>query len=228
MAKTPSLGKVHGDRCTFCMFRFCNFFLSFVGAAIFGLAVYLWAIVKVFTVFTAIFMALGALTIVTAIWGWKSRYSTASLILYQIFLFLIWVSQLVGTILLFVYTNTVIEWAHEHDNNHESIEHLKKDFDKHLDVIKYGAMAAAGIQFFCLIFGYYYRRSIFNKKDRLLIDHNAQSLFEFDASTPATDARRAELMEKYPDLANKLSRRESEQSSSSRKSNKKKNREINL
>ncbi len=103
-----------GNSCVFCVFTLLNFFLILIGLAILCCAVYLFVLTKNANAFNLSFLVLGCLLILLGICSFKLKKSPRGLCCYNFFLAIIFLFQLIISIILIIKKDSVIKWAASH------------------------------------------------------------------------------------------------------------------
>lgn len=103
-----------GNQCIFCIFVFLNFFLILVGLAILICAIYLFVITKNANGFNIGFLVIGLLLMLLGGCSFKLKKSTCGLWWYNFFLAVIFLLQLIISIILIIKKDSVLKWASAH------------------------------------------------------------------------------------------------------------------
>lgn len=121
----------------FCLFYLSNFLLFGCGIGIAVLGIYIWSETKRAGEFEIIFLILGIIVFLIAILGCYSRKSTGRLSCYSCSLSVIFVIQLVCSILGIAFKSKVIDMAAEHINDPNGAQHFKDMISNNVDIAFY-------------------------------------------------------------------------------------------
>lgn len=175
---------VSGNSCIFCLFLFCNLLLLVVGLGTMSAGISVCAELQDFKWYNGTFIALGFFTALLSLMGHQVRFSVPKITIYLILMVIIFSSQLGFTLAIIFYTHYEELLGEEYANS-----------------VRYCILGACVVIFCCFFIGFCYRRSLvtakwYDREERLLQTVNMGPI-----ETPKTDAKREEMMKKYPALA---------------------------
>lgn len=174
--------RVAGNTCLFCLFRTCNFFLILVGLGVITAGIYVAVDDKSFKWYNGSFIGLGAITVILAIIGHKSRYSQWSINIY-IFLLGLTTAAMIG------FTIGIIAFS-----NFSNIIPTNK-----ANAVRYSLLCCSIIMVLTWVLAFCYRRStnwaLFYAKNTPSNKENNLPLV-----TPKTDEQRQKIKTKYGQL----------------------------
>ena len=104
-----------GNTCLFTLFIFFNLFTFLTSLGIVGIAIYLFVITKQANGFNIGFLVVGAVLLIFSAMAFKMRRSIHLMGLYLVILTIIFLVEMIATILLIVVPeSTILEWAAKH------------------------------------------------------------------------------------------------------------------
>jgi hypothetical protein len=127
--------RIEGNAFIFFIFQICNFGLAILGLLTIAISIYLITLIKSFSVFNFFIMVFGIIFIILAYFGFKLRFSLAGNLLYLLVLSGFFICDLILTILVFYFKDTVLNWVME--NNKDSllsINELRRVLSTNLDI----------------------------------------------------------------------------------------------
>ncbi len=130
----------------FCLFYISNVLLFMCGIGLVILGIYIWTETKRAGVFEITFIILGIIEILLAFLGCYSRTSFSKLSCYSCFLGIIFMVQLVVSILGIVYKGKVIDVAAENARDSAGADQFKNLISENVDLAFYCTLAIDGVQ----------------------------------------------------------------------------------
>lgn len=122
-----------GNTCIFIVFILFNFFLFLSAIGILGCSIYLFVFTKDGNVFNISFLIISIVLFVFTAAAFKMRKSIHMLGMYLFILTIIFLFQLIITIVVMVNKDKMIEWAKEHIKDSErSIDDINAQLNAHL------------------------------------------------------------------------------------------------
>ena len=148
---------VYGNSLIFCLFIVSNITLFIMGAAILGIGGYLWVLTKDPNTFNICFLGTGSFIMVLSILSFCLRKSKYRIKLYNWLLTMIFVIQLILTIMFLAFRSKLIKWAV--DNSGSSGPEVEKRMSSNVTIAQVIVVVACLVTLCCSIFGHCYRRS---------------------------------------------------------------------
>ena len=105
---------IAGNQCVFCIFTSLNFFLIILALAILICSAYLFMITQNANAFNVTFLIVGLLLALLGGCSFKLKRSPRGLWCYNLFLGVIFLLQLIISVILIIKKDKIIEWASKH------------------------------------------------------------------------------------------------------------------
>ena len=172
-------GRVQGNSCLSCLYRFFNIFLIPVGLGVMVAGIYVSVNDSSFNWYNGSFIGLGLAAIVVAIIGHKSKFSLGAMTFYCICLLII-SSAMIG------FTIGIIAYS----------DFSNKLGQSSADAVRYSLLGACILMTCTFFLGVFYRNSL--KLRAFEHDNDPKRKFiNMPVVTPKTDKRREEMKAKY-------------------------------
>jgi hypothetical protein len=126
---------VSGNILIYCLFQISNICLSVLGFFTFGISIYLVVLSKSLNFINLIFFFLGAILIVLAYYGCKMRNNPIGNWIYSVILTVIFLLDLVMTMMMFFYSGTVDTLMSSYEVSEETKEDIKKFISKNIRIV---------------------------------------------------------------------------------------------
>lgn len=131
-----------GNQCIYCIYLMLNFFLILIGLAILICAVYLFIITKNANAFNLSFLIIGLLLMLLGGCSFKLKKSPCGLWWYNFLLAVIFLLQLIISIILIVKKDSVLKWASAHVDS-KTMDEARKIYEGHLQAVMYALLGFA-------------------------------------------------------------------------------------
>ena len=193
----------------FFLFTFLNVFLLVMGLAILGGAVYLFVLTKNANAFNIVFLVLGLIFSALSLCSCRLRKSGWGLNGYLAILAVLFLVQLITTVMLLVKKDEVIAWAVEHNSSSkDSIDEVRERMKSNVDLTTYILVGALVLVFCALILGCWYRRSQRRAtdyyEDQLLSEQRYQDTMKrIEEGRTKNTEKRNYYYNKYPEMKEK-------------------------
>jgi hypothetical protein len=102
--------EIKGNTFIFFLFQVCNIALAVLGLFTTAISIYLITLTKNLNAFNGLFICFGVILIILSYFGCKLRNSPFGNYLYSIILTLIFICDMIVTLVLFSYRDEVISW----------------------------------------------------------------------------------------------------------------------
>jgi hypothetical protein len=126
---------VSGNIFIYCLFQISNICLSVLGFFTFGISIYLVVLSKSLNFINLIFFFLGAILIVLAYYGCKMRNNPIGNWIYSVILTVIFLLDMVMTMMMFFYSGTVDTLMSSYEVSEETKEDIKKFISKNIRIV---------------------------------------------------------------------------------------------
>ncbi len=129
---------VRGNAFIYFLFQICNIALSILGFGTLCIALYLLLVTKSLNAFSLCFLCFGIGLIILSYFGCNLKYSPFGNLVYIIVLSVIFISDLIVTILSFFYREEVIKWVLlNYEKDEMSIAEATRIVNKNIDTVNY-------------------------------------------------------------------------------------------
>ncbi|CDW80801.1 UNKNOWN [Stylonychia lemnae] len=191
-----------GNSCLFLLFVVFNFLIFLSSLGILGCGVYLFVITKEANTFNISFLVTGALMLLFSTLAFKLRKSVHLLCFYLLILFIVFLFQLVITIVMIIKKEALVDLAKKYmgdsDKSIQEVEKFEEEINTSVLSVSYALIA--------FLFGYCYRSSTQSKtiKHREnLMDKQRYSdqVKECEKLVQLNNDKRVMYEQKYPELA---------------------------
>lgn len=130
----------------FCLFYVSNILLFVSGISLAALGIYIWTETDRAGEFEITFLVLGIIVFFLAILGCYTRTSISKLSCYSCSLSIVFLIQLLASILGIAYKDKIIDLAAEHSSDKGGAEQFKNMITDNVEIAFYSTLAIDGVQ----------------------------------------------------------------------------------